>query len=246
VDEFGRTSLLMLAASIGTNDLWVMAASTGAVTLTPLRMMSGDERRETLGRRVLLRLADLGYVTSNEHGDAEAAKSPLSTSIGVLLLPWSLQAAVARLDLIARTTDVQIPSRYAPEDWLAAGHYFFDDANWDREAPINEIARLVNSMRGLPVAGKRHFIFGSLAGESSVLDSVHAGSHDIGRSRGGLAVEECSDLQIDPLAYTNPGSFPEGLSPLFARHGDRTSGREAGQLETDPSKERVRARPRLV
>jgi hypothetical protein len=224
MNEFGRTSLLMLAASIGPEDPWVMAASSGAVTLSPLRMMSEDERRSTVGRSVLLRLADLGYITATDEG-ATSSTSPLSNSIGVLLLPWSLQATLARLDLVARTTTAEIPSHYAPEDWLATGHYFFDDADWSPADPIDEIARLVNSLRGLPAAGKRHFIFGSLAGELApftIDDGLVRSPRDDGGRTGPLR-EQLVTHDVDPLVYTNPGSAPEGVSPLFAHHEHRAS-----------------------
>jgi hypothetical protein len=217
MDEFGRTSLLMLAASIGSEDPWVMAASVGAVTLTPLRMMSEDERRSTVGRSVLLRLEDLGYVAATDDG-ATLAASPLSNSIGVLLLPWSLEAAVARLDHLARTTTAEIPGCYASEDWLTTGHYFFDDTDWNPAEPIDEIAKLANSLRGLPAAGRRHFIFGSLAPIESVFDRSSGGDGS-DWPRG----EDRGSRDVDPLVYTNPGSVPEGVSPLFAHHHSRAT-----------------------
>jgi hypothetical protein len=223
VDEFGRTSLLMLAASIGSEDRWVMAASCGAITLTPLRMMTDDERRSATDRSALLLLTDLGYLHSTDNSGAELATSPLRTSsVVVLLLPWSLVDIVARLDVLARNTTVEIPRCYAPEDWLAAGHHFVDDGEWNPADLTSDVAKRANALRGLPAAERRHFIFGALAGETPALD------RDLGRSSHGdgsgrtTSTTERSSRDVDPLVFTNPGSMPEGVSPLFVSHKDRS------------------------
>lgn len=217
MDEFGRMSLLRLAASIGSDDHWVMAASCAAITLTPLRMMSSEERQSAMDRSVLLRLTDLGYVEGTAEGGAEPPATPLSNSIGVLLLPWSLQAAVARLAQLARTSPVSIPGCYAPEDWLITGHIFVDDAQWGPQKGIDGLGAAANTVFGMPPAGRRHFIFGQSAGELRTLDSwVGTSSHPDGTARGDHIIDESS--VVDPLAYTNPGSVPEGLSPLFVHH----------------------------
>jgi hypothetical protein len=222
VDEFGRTSLLRLAASIGSDDHWVMAASSGAITLTPLRMMSSAERQSATARSVLLRLTDLGYVDCPEDEGDAAAPSPLSNSIGVLLLPWSLQAAVARLAHLSRTSTDPIPSCYAPEDWLVTGHVFIDDGDWSAEKGTRELGPVANTLFGFPPTGRRHFMFGTLAGESGILESAPDASF---QREGGELVSHANGERsaVDPLAYTNPGSVPEGLSPLFARHHGRSS-----------------------
>src|SRR5580658_8912017 len=99
--EFARTSLLMLAASIGTSDPWVMTASSGAVTLVPYRMLSLDDRLPTTEPRVTLRLTHLGRVDSAEAERRGLSRSPLrDRSEVVLLLSWSLLSAVAELDLL--------------------------------------------------------------------------------------------------------------------------------------------------
>jgi hypothetical protein len=184
VGEFGRTPLLMLAASIESAGHWVMVASHGAITLTPLRMMSGEERRSTRDRAVLLHLTDLGYLTSTEGHAAMPATSPLSNSVGVLLFPWLLQATVARLDTLARTTAAEIPGHFAPEDWLETWHHFVDDAEWNPGIPKREIARLASLLPGLPVARVRHVLFGSLANEAETL--------------------EFGAREADPLVFTHP------------------------------------------
>ncbi len=222
MNEFGRTSLLRLAASVGSDDHWVMAASSGAITLTPLRMMSSEERRSAADRSVLLQLTDLGYVEGvGERGGAPLG-SPLSNSVGVLLLPWSLQAPMARLDRIARTSPDPIPSRYAPEDWLVTGHLFVDDAAWSPGKDTAEFRLVANSRFGFPPAGRRHFIFGSIADETRVLDVPPVASAEGASDVAPSATDE-QRRTLDPLAYTNPGSVPEGLSPLFVRHDDRTA-----------------------
>lgn len=220
MNEFGRTSLLRLAASVGSDDHWVMAASSGAITLTPLRMMSGDECQSATDRSVLLRLTDLGYVGGISDGFAAPPTSPLSNSVGVLLLPWSLQATLARLDLIARTSTDPIPGRYAPEDWLVTEHLFVDDAAWSPRTGIDNFSFVANTRFGAPVAGRRHFIFASLADERQGLDVASTRS----TRSDGAAEPAVTDERgaVDPLTYTNPGSAPEGLSPLFVRQDGRS------------------------
>jgi hypothetical protein len=182
--------------------------------------MSSDERRSATERSVLLRLTDLGYVDGiDDRGDVPAS-SPLSNSIGVLLLPWSLQADVARLALLARTSSESIPSCYAPEDWLVTGHVFIDDADWSPEKGTDGFGAVANTLFGLPPAGRRHFMFGTLAGERRVFEAALDPSS---QREGGELLSHASaePSTLDPLAFTNPGSVPEGLSPLFARHHGR-------------------------
>jgi len=212
VGEFGRTSLLMLAASIGSADHWVMSASRGAITLTPLRMMSDEERRSSRERNVLLHLADLGYLTGTDNGGAMSATSPLSNSIGVLLFPWSLQATVAQLDMLARTSAAEIPSRFAPEDWLETWHHFVDDGEWNPEVTKGRLARLATVLPGIPKARRRHFLFGSLVGETEALAlEVDPDHSSCGQGASPMTSEnERRVRQVDPLVFTNPGSMPEG------------------------------------
>ena len=228
MSEFGGTSLLMLAASIGASDPWVMAPWSGAVTLTPLRMMSADERDAATDQAVLLCLNDLGHLVNAEDANGHAAASPLrSQSEVVLLLSWSLLPTVAELDLVARTSSRELPSQYAPEDWLTAWHHFVEDDSWRPSAPVDEIAGRENTLRGLPFAGSRHYVLGSLASESSALEFgftpstqrslVHAASHEH------VTTRERDAGPVEPLVFTNPGSAPEGLSPLFVNHQGRHS-----------------------
>jgi hypothetical protein len=219
MNEFGRTPLLILAASIGSSDDWVMAASSGAVTLTPLRMMSDGEYRSSSDSSALLRLTDLGYLTDTGEGTAAPSTSPLSNAVVVLLLAWPLQATVARLDALARTSIDRVPDCYAPEDWLDVSHHFVNDGEWDPMTPGDEIARRAGTLRGLPAASRRHFIFGSLAGEmvTRSLESARAGP-PVDESSRGWDASAHGAREVDPLMFTNPGSVPEGLSPLFVRH----------------------------
>jgi hypothetical protein len=221
MDEFGRTSLLMLAASIGAADDWVMSASSGAVTLTPLRMMSDEERRSTIDRSALLRLTDLGHLNGAEVDGAALTTSPLSTSVVVLLLSWSLQATVARLDAMARTSTAMIPPCYAHEDWLEVSHHFVDDGVWQRGLPSDALAKRANVLPGLPPGGRRHFIFGSPAAETETeteTEEVKVPASQGARHGHFMQARAHGTQELDPLAYTNPGSVPEGLSPLFARN----------------------------
>ena len=222
--EFGGTSLLMLAASIGASDPWVMAPWSGAVTLTPLRMMSADERDAATDHAVLLCLSDLGHLVSAEDANGHATASPLrSQSEVVLLLSWSLLPIVAELDLVARTSSRELPSRYAPEDWLTAWHHFVEDDSWRPSAPVDEIASRENTLRGLPFAGSRHYVLGSLASESSAHEFGFTPSSQrslavAARHGNDTAAPADAAGPVDPLTFTNPGSAPEGLSPLFVHH----------------------------
>ena len=218
--EFGPTSLLMLAASIGSSDPWVMTASSGAVTLTPYRMMSAYERLQSAEQRVLLSLTDLGHLGDTEDGRPSLVHSPLRTrSEVVLLLPWSLLSTVAELDVVARTSSREIPSRYAPEDWLTAWHHFVDGDDWGSLALGDDVTRYAGLLSKLPFTGMRHFILAASATVGSVRER-----HGSLALRDAFAEGDSDHLtptvghdprDVDPLVFTNPGSAPEGLSPLF-------------------------------
>lgn len=170
--EFGQTSLLMLAASIGSSDPWVMAASSRAVTLTPYRMMSANEQLDSIEHRVLLRLTDLGHLGDPVDCRPSIAPSPLrSRSEVVLLLPWSLLSTIAELDVVARTSSREIPRCYAPEDWLTAGHHFVDSADWGPLVLEDDISRRADMLSQLPFTGMRHFILADRLTVSSVLEN---------------------------------------------------------------------------
>jgi hypothetical protein len=174
MDEFGQTSLLMLAASIGSADPWMMAASSGAVTLTPYRMMSVNERLESIEQCVLLRLTDLGHLGSTVDGRPLLAPSPLrSRSEVVLLLPWSLLSTISELDVVARTSSREIPRCYAPEDWLTAWHHYVDGADWCPLVLEDDISRRADMLSNLPFTGMRHFILATRSSVNSVRDSHH-------------------------------------------------------------------------
>jgi hypothetical protein len=169
--EFGQTSLLMLAASIGPSDPWVMAASSSAVTLTPYRMMSADEQLDSQDR-VLLRLTDLGHLGHPFDGRPSAVLSPVrSRSQVVLLLPWALLATIAELDVVARTSSREIPHCYAPEDWLTVGHHFVDGGDWAPLVLDGDISRRADMLSQLPFTGMRHFISAVRLPVNSVLEN---------------------------------------------------------------------------
>ena len=170
--EFGQTSLLMLAASIGSSDPWVMAASSRAVTLMPHRMMSVHEQLDSIEHRVLLRLTDLGHLGDPVDGRQTSVLSPLRCrSEVVLLLPWSLLATIAELDVVARTSTREIPRWSAPEDWLTAGHHFVDGADWGPLVLEGDISRRTDMLSKLPFTGMRHFIFAARLTVNSVLEN---------------------------------------------------------------------------
>ena len=222
--EFGETSLLMLAASIGSADPWVMAAWSGAVTLTPLRMLSKAERDAASDQSVLLCLSDLGHLVSTYDASGATPASPLrSPSEVVLLLPWSLLPAVAELDLVARTSSREIPSRYAPEDWLTTWHHFVEDDDRRLAAPMDGIAGRERMLRGLPNVGARHYVLGSLASEKSALEYGFTASWQRTLNTVPRHEHATTASATDPLVFTNPGSAPEGLSPLFVIHRGRPS-----------------------
>lgn len=198
--EFGRTPLLILAASIGGADDWVLAAASGALTLTPLRMMSDEERSLAIDRSALLRLTDLGYLNGSDLDVGSIVNSPLNASAVVLLLSWSLQGTVARLDGLARTSAAEVSPRFAPEDWREVSHHFVDDG--ERHAAVTDEAftMRMNTLPGLPTGGRRHFIFGALADPSEAREPAYES----------VPAGEPGTQLVDPLVYTNPGRAPEG------------------------------------
>jgi hypothetical protein len=209
VSEFRPTSLLMLAASIVPADPWVMAASARAVTLTPLRMLSPEEC-PTESQRVLVSLTDLGYV-------GRADRSPLASQPDVvLLLPWSMASTIAELDLAARNDVANAPATFAPEDWIMTWHHFIDVA--DSEASREDTVRRADLLRALPFSGIRRFVLGERIGDLPA-DWAAAEGHLARDGDTGDGVESSAlaeRLQVpNPLVFSNPGSAPEGLSPLF-------------------------------
>ena len=220
----------MLAASIGYSDPWVMSASCGAITLTPVRMMSVDERRATAEESVLLNLTDLGHLSGTADTLAISDDSPMRhRSEVVLLLPWSLASVVAELDVLARFDVGDRPRNYAPEDWLTTWHHFVEANEWQPAVKDIEIRRQTDSLRGLPFVGMRHFVLGSVATEASTheYDMNLVLNEILGRSPLTPTLSsvgsQTSD-EVDPLIFTNPGSAPEGLSPLFVTGARRAAG----------------------
>ena len=224
MDEFQRTSLLMLAASIIDSDPWVMDATSCAVTLTPLRMMSGPERMSISDLSVLLDLTDLGRLGGTEGDRGALVTSPLRSQCHVvLLLPWSLLSSIAELDHQARTTSREIPRCYASDDWLTTWHHFIEGGDWELSDHDNIPAKCIAMLHSLPFEGSWHFVLASAAGSSSAIRSeIDLLQHSLqGSADGvgeGVTSRERALLAVDPLTFTNPGSAPEGLSPLFVTH----------------------------
>jgi hypothetical protein len=181
VIEFERTSLLTLAASIGTSDPWMMDAWSRAVTLIPLRMMSATERRSSSDQALLLDLTDLGRLRSSDDGQRTHATSPLRSQSNVaLLVPWSLLAGIAELDSAARSSSREIPSCYASDDWLTTWHHFVDDGSaWEASTHDGIVAKRRTMLHSLPFEGSWHFVLASVAvsseapRESDRSDSTH-------------------------------------------------------------------------
>lgn len=218
MSEFEQTSLLILAASIGTSDPWVMTALSGAVTLTPYRMMSAFERLQSAEQRALLCLTDLGHLGDSDDGRPSLVASPVRVrSEVVLLLPWSLLPIVAELDVVARTTSRKIPNCYAPEDWLTAWHHFVDVDDWGPLALDKDASMRADILSKLPFMGVQHFILAAGPYVSIPrVDSRHEALHDEIDVHDHMSAAMEHELRdVDPLAFTNPGSTPEGLSPLF-------------------------------
>jgi hypothetical protein len=198
-----------------------MTASSGAVTLTPYRMTSDFERLQSAEQRAFLSLTDLGHLGGAGDGGSSLISSPVpSRSEVVLLLPWSLLSIVAELDVVARTTSRKIPSCYAPEDWLTAWHHFVDVDDWGPLALEEDAGVRADILSKLPFMGTRHFI---LATDPDVriphVDSHRVALHNTEDSpyvHDHVAAAMERELRdVDPLVFTNPGSTPEGLSPLF-------------------------------
>jgi hypothetical protein len=169
--EFGETSMLTLAASIGTSDLWVMAAWSEAVTLTPLRMLSRAELEAAREKSVLLCLSDLGHLGGSDNVADGTSTSPLrSMSDVVLLLSWSLLPAVAELDLVARRCTRTIPDRYAAEDWLTTWHHFVEADDQQQRLNAQYTAGYERLFRGLPFVGAHHVVLGTLASKHDSLE----------------------------------------------------------------------------
>jgi hypothetical protein len=182
-------------------------------------MMSDFERLQSAEQRVLLCLTDLGHLGDSTDGEPSLVPSPVrARSEVVLLLPWSLLSTVAELDVVARTTTRQISSSYAPEDWLTAWHHFVDGEDWGPLALDDDATKRAAILRKLPFTGLRHFILAaSVMANLATADSrpvALQGLVSAGR-QGYLTREGECESAVDPLVFTNPGSAPEGLSPLF-------------------------------
>jgi hypothetical protein len=221
VGEFRQTSLLMLAASILPSDPWVMAASSGAVTLTPLRMLSPEDRHATSEVRLLLDLADLGYVgRAGDPRHTRPGSPPTTQTEIVLLLPWSMISAVAELDLSARTSTRELSKSFAPEDWIVTWHHFIDGTDWELEA---DTVQRTNVLRALPLPGLRHFVLCEKASELSTNAEAGGGvpilfADGVVSGRGEPSFHGQRGRHLDPLAFTNQGGPPDASSSRF---GDR-------------------------
>jgi hypothetical protein len=222
MDEFQPTSLLILAASIDTSDPWVMDASSGAVTLTPFRMMAATERRSISAQSVILDLTDLGHVGGADGDRRTLIASPLrSQSRVVLLLPWSLLSSIAVLDNMARSSSREIPRCYASDDWLSTWHHFIEDGDWEALDHERVVERCTTLLPSLPFFGSWHFVLALVAASSSAIrdeiDLSQREVHDTAVAPLASSIRQGAGNH-DPLTFTNPGSPPEGLSPLFS-HG---------------------------
>jgi hypothetical protein len=161
--EAVRPSLFMRAAPIGVSDPWVLAATSGSVRLTPIRMMSAQDRRRLPEEGVLLNLTELGLF--DRDGAQEACTSLLTPTRFqvVLLLPWSVVPTLVGLDALARRSSFDSP--LPDDDWLATWHHFVEAGDTPSPMVAPTMTRTASALDVLLSPGPWRYVFGAVCGD---------------------------------------------------------------------------------
>lgn len=159
-----------MAASIGKDDPWVMAATSSAVRLTPLRMLSDVDRLELTKDGIVLKLTDLGRVDRDPGVCVGGEVTPIrGRSEIVLLLPTMLISTVASLGALSRSSEHEYSCGFAPEDWLKTWPHFVETDGYDEAGDL--MASHARNLSYVPSVMRRRYVVGFVASDHRIAGS---------------------------------------------------------------------------